>query len=287
MLRSAFVLFVAACTSSPARSPSDSPGDSNAAGGGDTDVIPTGDDDPGTCAGQCLVDRATDGCEDFFDELCDFIFRCYEGPELDDIEGSFGFNDEATCPAAVAGEICSDESLGQAVRDGRQRLDATPLQTCLSTIRALACLPFGEFFSHPRVLAACESVPRGLVQSGGSCEMHDDCAGAPGYCNDTGHCESRGEADYEIECENPISDGDCPADSCLTLLANQQDMTGVCTRPCSADAECGYQGLCVDSGGSAGMICFSTCLTNADCGGGLICIVGQGSTVGICAVEPL
>src|SRR5689334_14406325 len=99
-MRIALFLLAACNTSMPARDPnwqgdpSGTNGDADVGG----DTMPAwGDDNLAGCNTQCLVTRALDGCHTFFASFCGYIYRCYSGQDLSDIESSGGFNDEPSC----------------------------------------------------------------------------------------------------------------------------------------------------------------------------------------------
>ena len=69
----------------------------------------------------------------------------------------------------------------------------------------------------------------------------------------------------------------------MSFTPNKQSVTGMCTKQCSADGDCGASGTCVDAG--AGKVCFVKCSDNSACRDGLIC-VSLGATAKVCGVEP-
>lgn len=237
------------------------------------------------CTGECLVTQALAGCEDFVEGFCGYIYRCYSGADLADIEQGMGWTGEASCITDTTADHCTEGKVSTPVREGRQRLDKDILAQCLTTMEQLACVAFADFALHPEVATACEEIPAGLRSTGQSCTESDDCTGLYGYCSDS-VCESRGDIDYEIECDAPIGPGDCPGGTCLTFVPNHQDLTGVCTRRCTETSDCGFGGLCVDFD-TGDTLCASTCLADEDCSGGLVCRISTGHIVGVCSVEPL
>ncbi len=110
------------------------------------------------CTGQCLADQAIAVCSDFWSTVCGYLYRCYTATELDPLETQLGFTDETTCGWAL-GSSCNDTEIGQAVRDGRQRIDTGVAASCTATIDALACVPLADFFAHPGVAAASAAPP--------------------------------------------------------------------------------------------------------------------------------
>ncbi len=246
-------------------------------GGGD----PDGDEVP--CTGACLT--ALHACRDVAAAACTYVYRCYSGAALLEVEAATGWTDELSCIDDIAGSACVEADLAAAFAEGRQALDEQDLDDCLYDLAVLECVDFAELGYRLELVASCEEIPTGLRQAGERCVEADDCAGLEGFCNADGVCESRGQSDYEIECDLPLPAGTCPGNVCMTFVDNVQGLTGTCTRRCLEDDDCGYGSLCVEVGSDH--ICFSLCLDDLDCASGLVCVVPDGQTVGICNVEAL
>lgn len=87
--------------------------------------------------------------------------------------------------------------------------------------------------------------------------------------------------------ERTCTEGEsCPGRKCVQVGPNEQGVPGVCSRVCSADADCGPGAACFLLG-DAGPSCLALCSEAAPCEGGLVCeVVGSGGEMA-CFVEPL
>ncbi len=237
------------------------------------------------CTGECLIDLAISDCHALMGGFCSYFYRCYSGDTLAALEAAGGFSDEVTCVEATSAEACDAGSLDEALTEGRQKVDGEAVSDCINAFEGLDCVPLDDLFVHPGIAEVCEDVPAGQVAQGDACVESDDCAGLDGFCNADSECESREPADYQIECDLPLAAGDCPGNVCVTFVANQQGLSGTCTRLCEENEDCGYASVCVPVGEDAA--CFAACLDNTDCTGGLVCRIQPSHTVGICSVTPL
>ncbi len=75
----------------------------------------------------------------------------------------------------------------------------------------------------------------------------------------------------------------CSGHACLILQDNDQGMSGMCSKSCTADSSCGSGERCVDLGQEVGgSFCLETCQTNQDCHDEFICVIESGQ--GFCHV---
>lgn len=89
---------------------------------------------------------------------------------------------------------------------------------------------------------------------------------------------------FQRECTLETA-GTCPGLACLTLKANAQKKSGICTMSCADDNDC-PNAACVDAGTEK--ICLATCETDADCKNGYACTAEGGvSTRKVCLVTAL
>lgn len=87
---------------------------------------------------------------------------------------------------------------------------------------------------------------------------------------------------YERVCD---AAEDCPGRKCVRVGLNAQEVTGVCSRPCGADADCGGNAACFLLG-DAGPSCLALCSDADPCEGGLACVVVGAAGERACFVSP-
>lgn len=88
---------------------------------------------------------------------------------------------------------------------------------------------------------------------------------------------------FERSCDEG---NECPGRKCVQVGLNEQGLSGVCSRACSSDADCGSDGACFFLG-DAGASCLARCSDTAPCEGGLVCTVVGRAGERACFVEPI
>lgn len=132
--------------------------------------------------------------------------------------------------------------------------------------------------------------PRGTVAARGQCTKSNDCAEPTAMCVDvsgTKACSDALGADaFSKECDKDTID-QCAGFQCLIITTkNVQEKSGVCSMPCSVDADCGTAGACATLGQSV-TGCLHVCTGNADCANGFVCVSQPGNASRkVCLVEP-
>jgi hypothetical protein len=79
---------------------------------------------------------------------------------------------------------------------------------------------------------------------------------------------------------------DCVSTECLTFVPNDQNLSGLCTSPCTSSADCGPRGACVPQTALQESVCFLTCSTTADCAQGAVCEWNSSISSGFCTAIP-
>ena len=237
--------------------------------------------DPGITGPQAIELRQ-DACREYSTVICNYMFRCFSEEDWDNV--AYSISDEASCPEQVQAVTCADPKVVDPIADGRQIFYRDRVDSCVSIIEDASCMTPADFFWHPERVRACE-LTEGTVPPGGDCVNWEDCEGPYSVCNPSGVCEAGSETDYQLECELPIEDGECPGETCVSYFDNVQGITGTCTRFCFKDDDCGLNGVCVPFNGDG--LCLHACLDDGDCSGGFVCVRDEDELVGLCSIEVL
>jgi hypothetical protein len=124
-------------------------------------------------------------------------------------------------------------------------------------------------------LAGCSSTtdsatgtgaPRGVAAKGAACKAATDCADPLATCRRGDVCTGPIDATaFTTECASGTAET-CAGLSCVVLKPNKQNKSGICSMPCSADADCLSGNACV-AFSTTQSVCLKTCSTAADCNG--------------------
>jgi hypothetical protein len=108
-----------------------------------------------------------------------------------------------------------------------------------------------------------------------TCTQDSDCKEAKAQCISSQSsaakaCSKALDAPdvFERECTLDTAES-CPGLTCLTLKANAQNKSGICTMGCANDEDC-PGGACIDFG--VQKLCMGTCKTDPDCANGYVCV---------------
>jgi hypothetical protein len=221
----------------------------------DTMMHSSDSDDAGTMH---TVDVATIA-QHLAEAVCGSLLDCVGQQKLTSFIG------REPCETRFAGSIGQDDlgSLADSVERGRIHIQEGALEDCYRDTRAMGCRVQTE-----RLPESCQKAIEGQVQSGDTCSIGSDCAGAsfcstgdcPRVCNsrhgadeDCGRdeeCEN-GRICYGGKCKSPAQEGDncagnsgavCPLG--LTCMGSTKDTAGKCAR--NADVQVGDLGAVCD-----------------------------------------
>lgn len=120
---------------------------------------------------------------------------------------------------------------------------------------------------------------------GEACVDNAGCADPAAVCRKGNLCTGPIDAlAFQLECVREAPEA-CPGLVCIGLVDNLQDKTGICSLPCSDDAECGVNAACVALT-AAQSYCLHTCATDPDCQNGFACVDDPGGRGKACLVTP-
>ncbi len=213
---------------------------------------------------------STEACKAMFTTLCDRLYSCFTSDQLADFEKAGGFTDAAGCAKKLSDDSCPGYKT--AVDKKTITFNAGLVSGCTAGLKSLACgNSIIEFLENGRKSSSCKGIFTGTVDKLGDCTISSECQGKDAQCAGGQKCTAALSGDsYEKECSTKTVES-CDGLVCLTLKANKQNMTGICTARCDDNPwACGEGGKCAEMPDKS-QLCVSTCTSNADCGGGFVC----------------
>lgn len=108
------------------------------------------------------------------------------------------------------------------------------------------------------------------------------CFGDPAAVHPTG-AECGGGESYDEMLQSAAA---CEGGVCISLFANKQNMSGLCSAECSVESDCNGHEHCESV--SEGTFCFRACESDDDCYDAGVCrLLSLGSQRRYCLVDPL
>ncbi len=234
-----------------------------------------GGDDP-IVFGDAAVDMAPmqeadplrDYCRARGEAVCAWAFECLDGAGALTVFDLSGPTLE-DCAADQLDRCYAD--LSDRDRRGTLNFDANGGATCVNALRAAACpeTPPGAWVARWQeyVRGQCGAVARGLVATGGECEIRADCGTLEDACVD-GACAPVPAAALIQTCAGGGSLGvPQPDESCRTGACVPVQTGAICSASCEGGRGCGVGGTCIKAqtlSGAERFYCAATCAREDD-----------------------